>query len=94
MKNLLNLYWQSPKIIFYHLVLFLISMLFVPAYAAIPIVVLERPICWLVNDFFEWNLNEGDLRILLACACSFWLGVFLYALKPNIFKPFKEPNED
>ena len=94
MKNLLNLYWRSPKIVFYHLVLFLISMLFVPAYAAIPISVLEWPIGWLVNDFFELNQNEGDLRILLACACSFWLGVFLYAFKPNIFKPFKVPNED
>ena len=65
MKNLLNLYWRSPKIVFYHLVLFLISMLFVPAFAAIPIMVLEKPIGWLLTDFFEWNLNEGDLRILL-----------------------------
>ena len=94
MKNLLNLYLRSPKMIFYHLILFLISMLFVPAYAAIPIVVLERPIGWLLTDFIEWNLNEGDLRFLLACACSFWLGVFLYAFKPNLFNPFKEPNED
>ena len=53
MKNLLNLYWRKPKIIWYHLVLFLISMLFVPAYAAIPIVVLERHTGWLLNDFFE-----------------------------------------
>ena len=94
MKNLVNLYWRSPKIILYHLVLFPISMLFIPAYAAIPIVVLERPIDWLENDFFEWHLNEGDLSILLACACSFWLDVLLYAFKPNFFKPFQEPNED
>ena len=94
MNKLLNLYWQSPKQILSHLILFLISVLFVPLYAAIPIVVLERPIGWLLNDFFEWSLNEGDLRLLLACACSFWLGVFLYSFKPDIFKPFMEHDED
>ena len=48
--------------IFSHLVLFLISMLFVPAYAAIPIMVLEKPIGWLLTDFFwmepKWRWLE------------------------------------
>ena len=91
MKKFFILYLASPKMMLYHIGCFLCSMFFVSLYAVLVTGILEIPVGWLLNDFAELNVDEQTLRILIACAASFWPGVYLSSSKPYLFTNLMRP---
>ena len=87
MKKLLKLYWNNPKFLLYHLGALIFTMFLVPVFAVIPAAVLEIPITWLFNDFFEASYDHETLSTMLLSACSFWLGVYMVFTKIEVFRP-------
>ena len=85
MKKLLNLYWNNPKFLLYHLGAFIVTMFLVPAFAIIPTMVLEIPMTWLFNNWFEASYDQETLRLMLLSACSFWLGIYLVFTRLEAF---------
>ena len=87
MKKLLNLYWNNPKFLLYHLGAFIVTMFLVPAFAIIPTMVLEIPMTWLFNDWFGASYDQETLSTLLLSACSYWLGAYTVFTKIEVFRP-------
>tara|TARA_B100001057_G_C22713031_1_gene896592 strand:- start:241 stop:525 length:285 start_codon:yes stop_codon:yes gene_type:complete len=85
MKKLFSLYRKNPSILIAHLFLFLFSLLFVPAFSIVGVIILEWPLTWLINDFFSAGMENKDIRTMLWVTSAFWMGMYLMGKQPNIF---------
>ena len=86
MKRLFSLYRRNPLNLVIHIAIFLLSLLFVPAFSIVGVIVLEWPVTLLINDFFRASWDKETIETMILAASAFWLGVYLMGTQPEYFQ--------